>query len=65
MERARLRTGGLKVDQITTLGEYLDWWHGSFTVTNPGDGEVYKDQVEFTDMLITNVTFSTFAELNQ
>ena len=42
MERARLRTGGLKVDQITTLGEYLDWWHGSFTVTNPGDGEVYK-----------------------
>ena len=42
MERVRLRTGGLKVNQITTLGEYLDWWHGSFTVTNPGDGEVYK-----------------------
>jgi len=41
-ERTRIRSGGMKVDRRTTLGDYLDWWHGSFRITNPGDGEIYK-----------------------
>lgn len=41
-ERTRIRSGGMKVDRQTKLGEYLDWWHGSFIVTDPSDGEVYK-----------------------
>ena len=41
-ERTRIRSGGMKVDRQTKLGEYLDWWHGSFIMTDPGDGEIYK-----------------------
>ena len=41
-ERTRIRSGGMKVDRQTKLGEYLDWWHESFIVTDPSDGEVYK-----------------------
>ena len=41
-ERTRIRSGGMKVDRRTTLSNYLDWWYGSFRITNPGDGEIYK-----------------------
>ena len=41
-ERTRVRSGGMKVDRQTKLDEYLDWWHESFIVTDPSDGEVYK-----------------------
>ena len=41
-ERVRVRSGGIKVDRQTTLSEYLDWWHESFIVTDPGDGKIYK-----------------------
>ena len=41
-ERVRVRSGGIKVDRQTTLREYLDWWHESFIVTDPGDGKIYK-----------------------
>ena len=41
-ERVRVRSGGIKVDRQTTLGDYLDWWHESFMVTDPGDGKIYK-----------------------
>lgn len=32
----------MKVDRQTKLGEYLNWWHVSFIVTDPSVVEIYK-----------------------
>jgi integrase len=41
-EKTRLSQGGVKIDRQITLGEYLDWWHGSFVQENPDDGIVWS-----------------------
>ena len=49
-EKTRLAQGGVKINRQITLGDYLDWWHGSFVQENPDDGVVWcgRDQVEHT-----------------
>jgi integrase len=41
-EKTRLAQGGVKIDRQITLGDYLDWWHGSFVQENPDDGVVWS-----------------------